>query len=435
MSTTWRGRLVSWGGALLLPALVACGAAAPAVGSATATPSAAVKGAASPSPSPSPATSPSPSPVARVAAGQSGNAEIPLVLEPLPVRVNRPVHIANAGDGSGRLFVVEKRGRILILRDGAILPTPFLDISEQVNSKGSEQGLLSVAFHPKYAENGRFFVNRTALDSSSVSEEYRVSADPNVAERTPVRTLLRLEDPAPNHNGGLLLFGPDGYMWIGTGDGGGAGDRYGNGQNRQALWGKMLRIDVDSGDPYGIPSDNPFLNDPGTRPEIWAIGLRNPWRYSFDRATGDLYIGDVGQGAYEEVDVVRAGGKPVPIGGLNFGWPVTEGQHCFPADARCDQSPFVIPVAEYPRSAGFSVTGGHVYRGSRYPQLVGRYLFGDFGSGRIWALDQPQPGQWRMVELMRSRLQISSFGEDEAGELYVADYDDNRLYRITVAGS
>jgi glucose/arabinose dehydrogenase len=354
-------------------------------------------------------------------------ATVSLVLEPLPARVERPVHITHAGDGSGRLFVIEKRGRIVVLRDGAVLSTPFLDISPLVNSSGSEQGLLGLAFHPKYAENGRFFVGYTARGGEQVVEGYQVSGDPNVADPGSARTLLRMEDPAPNHNGGLVLFGPDGYLWIGTGDGGAAGDRFGNGQNRQTLLGKMLRIDVDSGDPYGIPADNPFANDPSTRAEIWAIGLRNPWRYSFDRATGDLYIADVGQNAWEEVNIQRAGSR----GGENYGWPRMEGKHCFPVNSDCDRGGLVQPIGEYWRSAGISITGGHVYRGAQFPKLAGLYLFADFGTGRIWSLDEPTPGEWRMVELLRSGHQVSSFGEDEGGELYLADFDDNRIYRVT----
>ncbi len=362
---------------------------------------------------------------------QAAGDSVAVALEPIPAKLNRPVHMTHAGDGSRRMFVVEKRGRIVIVQDGVAREKPFLDISQIVNSRGSEQGLLSVEFHPQYSTNGRFFIGHTDLDGSQVVAGYRVSADPDVADPASRKVVLSMPDPAPNHNGGLVLFGPDGYLWIGTGDGGGAGDQFRNSQNRQSLLGKMLRIDVDHGDPYAIPADNPFVNAPDTRPEIWAIGLRNPWRYSFDRATGDLYIADVGQNAYEEVNVRRAG----TAGGENYGWPMMEGQHCFPIGQACDETGLVRPVAEYGRSAGLSITGGHVYRGRAIPQLVGRYIFGDFGTGRIWALDEPQPGAWRMVELLRSGRQISSFGEDEDGELYLVDYDDQRLYRFTARTS
>jgi glucose/arabinose dehydrogenase len=375
-----------------------------------------------------PRSAPVPAPPA-AARAQVDPSTIRLGFEPLPARVDRPVHVTHAGDGSGRLFVVEKRGRIVILRDGQALPTPFLDISAIVGSSGSEQGLLGLAFHPRYAENGRFFVNYTDRSGDTVVAGYQASADPNVADPGSAKQILSIDQPAPNHNGGLVLFGPDGYLWIGTGDGGGAGDRFGNGQNRQSLLGKMLRIDVDSGDPYGIPPDNPFVGSPDARPEIWAIGLRNPWRYAFDRATGDLFIADVGQNAWEEVHVQRAGSR----GGENYGWPRMEGKHCYPADSRCETSGLVLPVAEYSRDLGISVTGGHVYRGSASPSLTGLYFFADYGSGRVWSLDEPSPDTWRMVELADTSIQISSFGEDEAGELYVAGLGDGRIYRITAS--
>jgi glucose/arabinose dehydrogenase len=353
---------------------------------------------------------------------------IQLGFERLPAQLRDPTHITHAGDGSGRLFVVERPGRIVILREGTALPTPFLDITPLV-LPGGERGLLGLAFHPQHTSNGRFFVAYTAQGGDQVVASYQVSADPNVADPASARTILQMDDPAANHNGGNLVFGPDGYLWIGTGDGGGAGDRYGNGQNRQTLLGKMLRIDIDNGDPYAIPADNPFVGSSDTRPEIWAIGLRNPWRYSFDRATGDLYIGDVGQGAREEIDVQKAGSR----GGENYGWPRTEGTLCYPASSSCDRSGLVLPVAEYGRDAGISVTGGYVYRGSAYPKLAGLYLFGDYGSGRIWSLDEPSPGEWRMVELGRSSGSLSTFGEDEAGELYLANMSEGRVYRVTAS--
>ncbi len=374
-------------------------------------------------PGPSAATAaPATAPTKQTANQRSLNVR----LEPLPARLERPVHITHAGDGSGRLFVVEKGGRIVVLRDGVARATPFLDITPRVQSSGSEQGLLGLAFHPRYVESGRFFVGYTARNGDQVVASFHVTPDPEVADPASERQILRMEDPASNHNGGLVLFGPDGYLWIGTGDGGAAGDRFGNGQNRRTLLGKMLRIDVDNGYPYAIPLDNPFVGSPDTRPEIWAIGLRNPWRYAFDRLTGDLFIADVGQNAWEEIHIQRTGSR----GGENYGWPAMEGMHCYRSG--CDPSQYVMPIAEYGRDGGCSVTGGHVYRGARYPQLWGHYIFGDFCSGKMWALDEPSPGQWRMTELPRTQLQISSFGEDEAGELYVAGYGDGRVYRVTV---
>jgi glucose/arabinose dehydrogenase len=228
----------------------------------------------------------------------------------------------------------------------------------------------------------------------------------------------------------MVLFGPDGKLWVGFGDGGGAGDTYKNGQNKQTLLGKMLRLDVDSDEPYGIPADNPYVGNPEYRPEIWAIGLRNPWRYSFDRANGDLWIGDVGQNAWEEIDRVP-GGPNGPSGGLNFGWPITEGRHCYQSGSGCDPNAYVQPVAEYGHDAGCSVTGGYVYRGSSFPGLQGVYVFGDYCSGRIWSLDSTDNTTWRMTEQVKDSLQISSFGEDEAGELYVTTFSgDNNNHRV-----
>ncbi|MCC6177537.1 MAG: PQQ-dependent sugar dehydrogenase [Chloroflexi bacterium] len=351
-----------------------------------------------------------------------------IVLQPLPAKnLAQPLYVTHAGDGSGRLFVVEKGGRILVLKDSQSDPHVFLDLSGVVGASGSEQGLLGLAFHPRYRENGRFFVDYTDRQGDTVIAEYRASSpSSNQANPSSARRVLWLDQPAQNHNGGMLLFGPDDYLWIGTGDGGGSGDRFQNAQNRQSLLGKMLRIDVDSGDPYGIPPDNPYVGATDTRPEIWGSGLRNPWRYSFDRATGDLWIADVGQNAWEEIDVLAAGTP----GGLNFGWPLMEGTHCYQASGACDAKAYVAPIAEYHHSAGCSVTGGYVYRGQHFPALVGRYLFGDFCSGRLWIVDRPEPGAWRLTELPKTPLQISSFGEDESGELYVTSFHDNRVYRI-----
>jgi glucose/arabinose dehydrogenase len=224
------------------------------------------------------------------------------------------------------------------------------------------------------------------------------------------------------------VFGPDGKLWIGTGDGGSAGDPRGNAQNRGVLLGKMLRVDVDSGDPYGIPPDNPFVGQQGTRPEVWGLGLRNPWRYSFDRATGDLWIADVGQNSWEEVNLVPAGSR----GGINFGWNRMEGTHCFPPSANCDRAGLQLPIHEYgTRDRGnCSITGGYVYRGRAYPAMVGGYFYGDYCSGRIWALAPRGDGTWENVELLDTNLQITSFGEDEAGELYVTAMDGG-IYRLT----
>jgi glucose/arabinose dehydrogenase len=353
-----------------------------------------------------------------------------IALQALPIGFRQPLFLTHAGDGSGRQFIVEKGGTIRIVKGDQVLATPFIDLTSKIRASGNEQGLLGLAFHPRYTENGRFFVGYTDSAGRNTVERYQVSADPDRGDPSTGVILLAIDDPASNHNGGMVVFGPDGKLWVGTGDGGASGDRYQNGQNRQTLLGKMLRLDVDNGEPYGIPADNPHVGNAAYRPEIWAMGMRNPWRYSFDRGNGDLWIGDVGQNAYEEIDWV-AGGNP---GVINFGWPVAEGLHCYPAGSRCDASPYVQPVAEYGRDGGCSVTGGYVYRGSAHPSIQGLYLFGDFCTGRIWSLDQHDGGVWRMTEQLQQPIQISSFGEDEAGELYVTtftgDTGGHRIYRI-----
>jgi glucose/arabinose dehydrogenase len=345
-------------------------------------------------------------------------------LEPVVSGLTNPVYVTDAGDGSGRLFVVEQSGIIRIIQNGVLLSTPFLDIRERVES-GGEKGLLSVAFHPNYKSNGRFFVDYTTRQSKqlkTIIAEFQVSAaDPNLADLTSERVLLQIDQPFDNHNGGLVLFGPDGYLYIGMGDGGSGGDPFGNGQNLNAFLGKLLRIDVDGARPYAIPPDNPFAGVSGTRPEIWAYGLRNPWRFSFDRCTGRLFVADVGQDRYEEVDVIEKGG--------NYGWNIMEGAHCFKPTFGCDMTGLKLPIIEYDHSLGCAITGGYVYRGTRYPDLIGRYFFGDYCSGRIWALSENSSGGWVMTELLHTQLNISSFGEDENGEFYVLDYN-GALYHI-----
>ncbi len=338
---------------------------------------------------------------------------------------DKPVYVTHAGDGSGRLFVVEQGGMIRIIRDGAILPQAFLDLTGIAVDNTFERGLLGLAFHPRYAENGQFFVNYTDSNGDTAVVRYTTSADdPNRADPQSAQIVLQVEQPYSNHNGGDIVFGPDGYLYIGMGDGGSAGDPRGNGQSLTTLLGKMLRLDavsprsdgVDGGEPYAIPPDNPFAGRSTTRPEIWAYGLRNPWRFSFDRATGDLYIADVGQNAYEEVNFQPAGSP----GGENYGWDLMEGLHPFegqPSDA------LTLPVAEYAQSeGGCSVTGGYVYRGQALPELQGVYFFGDYCSGLVWALHRTADGAWERALFMNTGLNISSFGEDEAGELYVVDH-------------
>jgi glucose/arabinose dehydrogenase len=343
-------------------------------------------------------------------------------LRPVLTDLDQPLHVAHAGDGSGRLFIVEQAGVIRILREGRLLPSPFLDIRQRVIA-GGEMGLLSVAFHPRYAANGRFFVNYTSPEGGlkTVIAEYRVSrGNPNVADPTE-RILLEIAQPFRNHNGGLNLFGPDGMLYIGMGDGGSAGDPMNNGQRLDTLLGKMLRIDVDGGTPYRSPPDNPFVGRAGARPEIWAYGLRNPWRFSFDRATGRLHAGDVGQNALEEVDLIERGG--------NYGWSIMEGSRCY-RTSNCSTTGLRPPIAEYPHADGCSITGGLVYRGSRVRELVGRYLFGDYCSGRVWALAESTGGRWSMSPVLQTSLGISSFGEDQDGDAYVVDLRGG-LYLLT----
>ncbi|OFV98767.1 MAG: hypothetical protein A3H28_01320 [Acidobacteria bacterium RIFCSPLOWO2_02_FULL_61_28] len=296
-----------------------------------------------------------------------------------------------------------------------MLPTPFLDIQDRVRS-GGELGLLGLAFHPRYPANGRFFLNYTRNGPEgleTVIAEYAVSsANPNLANRNSERILLRFAQPFTNHNGGMLAFGQDGFLYIGTGDGGSAGDPMRNGQNVETLLGKILRMDVDSGEPYASPPDNPFVGRAG-RDEIWAYGLRNPWRFSFDRLTGRLIAGDVGQNRREEIDIIVKGG--------NYGWNIMEGMLCFLPSTNCNQTGLILPIHDYGRDLGTSVTGGYVYRGKSAPSLTGKYLFGDFGSGRLWALTETTGGQWEAEQLLTAG-NISSFGEDEAGEVYVVDY-------------
>lgn len=329
--------------------------------------------------------------------------------------LDRPVDLQHAGDE--RLFVIEKAGHIRVLQGGNLVDFPFLDITDRVGSRGNEQGLLGLAFHPRYAENGLFFINYTDKGGDTVIARFRVTADPNIADPSSEVVLLRVGQPFGNHNGGVLAFGPDGYLYAGLGDGGSAGDPQGNGQKLDTLLGKILRLDVDSAEPYAIPADNPFGN------EIWAYGLRNPWRMSFDSLTGGLYIGDVGQGEWEEIDFVPAGSA----GGLNFGWKYFEGTHPYGGSAPQGVQ-FTPPVAEYNHGQGCSVTGGYVYRGSM-PEWNGIYLYGDYCSGTVWGLVRSNGG-WQNQVLFGAVGRITSFGQDESGEVYLV-LDGGSILRLT----
>jgi glucose/arabinose dehydrogenase len=335
-----------------------------------------------------------------------------------------PVDLQTPDDNSGRLFVVEQPGAIRIISNGALFPTNFLDIRSKVDF-GGEKGLLGVAFHPNYSQSGRFYLNYDRISSGqmeTVIAEYKVLAtDPNQADPASERILLTVNQPFPNHKGGQLAFGPDGFLYIGLGDGGSEGDPLGKGQNLQTLLGKMLRIDVDHTDlqlQYAIPPGNPFASGGGFA-EIWAYGLRNPWRFSFERSTGRLFCADVGQDQFEEVDLLQRGG--------NFGWNIMEGAHCFNPPSGCNMTGLILPIAEYDHSQGETVIGGYVYHGSAIPTLVGVYVFGDFSNGKIWGLTENPPGTWTRAQLLSTGRRISSFGQDAAGEMYVVDYSGSVL--------
>jgi len=338
--------------------------------------------------------------------------------------------VGGAGDGSGRLFVLEQAGTIRVIRDGRLVSRPYLDIRDRV-SAGGERGLLGLAFAPTFARDGRFYVDATGPDGNTFVAEFR-APDPaaDTADPASERVILRIAQPFANHNGGGIIARPDGTLWIGTGDGGSAGDPQGNGQRRTTLLGKLLRIDplAAGSAPYTVPPDNPFAGRTDARGEIWAYGLRNPWRFSFDRATGDLWIGDVGQDRWEEVDRVPAG----DAGGRNFGWNVMEGKHCFAPSTGCGTEGLTLPVAEYDHGQGCAITGGFVYRGAAIPALIGTYLYADSCSGRIWGLDAA-------AEVPKSRLlastgaSIASFGEDDSGELFVTDIAGGAVSRLVAA--
>ena len=328
-----------------------------------------------------------------------------------------PLYLVEANDNSGNIYVVEKGGKIVSINKG--IKTTFLDISDKVRGRETERGLLGVAFHPDFKNNGRYFVYYTDVKGAVIISEFN-SATGNQNEKV----LLKISHPYSNHNGGQLAFGPDGYLYIGTGDGGGGGDHLNNGQNKLTLLGKILRIDINSEDPYGIPPDNPFVDKTG-EDEIWAYGLRNPWRFSFDPKTSDLYISDVGQNEWEEINFQPANSK----GGENYGWRILEGFHTFKNDNETNINTLTMPVMEYNHSEGCSVTGGYVYRGEQYKELDGTYFFGDFCTGTIRGL-RKRNGEWEFANFLKTDHMISSSGMDQGGNIYVVDFKSGNIYKI-----
>ena len=393
-------------GVVLLASLWGCGGATPT----------------EPTPSPSPSSG-------TCAAGTPVTGTPPLTTQLVVRGLSAPLDLQVPPGDRARLFVVEQGGRIRIVRNGAIVSAPFLDISGRITS-GGEQGLLGLAFHPRYAENGRFYVNYTDRQGDSHVSEFRVSANADVADANSERELLFVQQPFDNHNGGGLAFGNDGFLYAGFGDGGSGGDPFRNGQSLGTQLGKMLRIDVDRGNPFAIPSDNPFANTSGAVPSIWAYGLRNPFRFSFDRSTGDVYIGDVGQNNVEEIDVGLASRR----GGENYGWNVMEGSECFRPATGCDRAGLTLPVAEYGHADGCSVTGGVVYRGCRMPGYAGTYFYSDYCDAfvRSFRLVNGQATDARdwTAQLGRGLNRPTSFGTDADGEVYLVDHD-GEVYKIT----
>jgi glucose/arabinose dehydrogenase len=370
--------------------------------------------------------------IAAALATPAARASLPVTPQLFASGLASPVDIAATGEGPGQLIVVEQEGTNRIVRNGAVEATQFLDIRGLVAS-GGERGLLGLALHPGFASNGRFFVDYTrAGDGATVIAEFNVSAgNRNVADPASRRELMTIAQPFENHNGGALRFGPDGFLYIGMGDGGSGNDPGNRAQNPQEPLGKILRIDVDAAPPYGIPPGNAYATPGQGRLEIWALGVRNPWRMSFDRVTGDLYIGDVGQGTVEEIDFVPRGAPA----GLNFGWRVMEGNNCtgLGGGPPCSSIGFAPPIATYEHTEGCSVTGGVVYRGSAVPVMQGRYVYGDFCSGRMWTLSRDRDGRWVSEVLLDTGHAIAAFGEDSAGEVYWSDLGSGSVYRLAAS--
>jgi len=369
---------------------------------------------------PSPTGSASPNPGATAGAPSAAPVDlkgIALTLEPFATVDGGPLAMTAPDDGTGRLFVAAHDGRIWVIEaDGSVLSDPMINLGPRIRT-GGEQGLLGIAVHPTFPTDPRVFVDYTDTNGDTIVSSLRLDPDrPDRLDGGSERRILFVDQPYANHNGGALAFGPDGYLYVSLGDGGSGGDPQNNAQRLDSLLGKILRLDVDGTDTYRSPADNPFTAGGGL-PEIWLYGLRNPWRMSFDRDTGDLWIGDVGQGSFEEVDVARAG-----IGGLNFGWRVMEGSHCYKADT-CDEAQLTLPASDYGRDQGITVIGGYVYRGAAYGSMRGVYLFADYGSGHLFAIDASADRYQAPTVVGDGSNGISAWGEDAAGELYVLGLD------------
>jgi len=410
---------------VLAGGLIACG-------DGTSSPSPSAQAVATPTPSPTALSSTPPAPSPTTSPSRSPG-RVGIRLATVTSGLRSPLDLAPATDGSGRLFVVEQGGRIVTVKDGAVAPSPFLDITDRVTA-GGERGLLGMALHPAFPSDPRVFVDYTDLDGNTVVSSFTPSLDADVLDPASERVILQVEQPYSNHNGGSLAFGPDGMLYVGLGDGGSGGDPQGNGQRLDTLLGKILRIDVDVPDgaetPYRIPPDNPYADGAGgARPEIWLSGLRNPWRMRFDPPTGDLWIGDVGQSAWEEIDVVRSGQK-----GLDLGWNVMEGFHCYQPASGCDQSGLTLPVAEYDHGLGCAVIGGVVAHDPLTPSIDGRYVFSDSCSGNVWLLDPTGDGRREPSLVLGSGRSISSIGSGPDSAVYLTDLGSGELLRIEEGG-
>lgn len=354
----------------------------------------------------------------------------PVVFRSEVVGLENPIAVAHAGDGSHRLFIAQRNGLILVVQPGNRRGQVFIDLTDRVSCCEQENGLLGLAFHPRYGANGFFFVNYTDLAGDSVIARLRVSADPNKADLDSATEILKVAQQGPNHNSAHLAFGPDGYLYVGVGDGAGDGDLDDDAQSTSSLLGKILRVDVDGAAPYAVPPDNPFVGVAGAQPEIWALGLRNPWRFGFDRETGDLYIGDVGQNSFEEINFQPADS----LGGENYGWRLKEAEACYEPPEDCDRDGLTGPIFAYPHeddptTCGGSVIGGLRYRGPKVPTLTGLYVFADFCSRDLWGGRRNSAGNWRFRRLLEGDVRITSFGESERGHLYAAAVG-NRVYRV-----